>query len=317
MTKASAHHEREAPPRSCVNCGAAVAGAYCPACGQESDVRLPTLRQFMREAMGSLVSLDGRLWRTLRVMVTKPGFLTQEYLRGRRKYYVRPARLYLAASVLLFAVLKFTTVPFSFDDSVIKVDVPRPAVTPSGDAQPTGADVLSLGDTIAIGMDHELNFYVKGPKNAVTDQLRTRFDHFNKLSARDRGKQLVSGLLQYAPYAMFVLLPVFAWLQQVSYIGRVRRYPGRPKRYIEHLVYATHLHCVMFLAAALALLSPWDWLQWVILAWLVWFVLRGKHAVYGGSRWGGLARSLFVVVAYTAFMGAALFVLIFPAILLA
>jgi hypothetical protein len=116
---------------------------------------------------------------------------------------------------------------------------------------------------------------------------------------------------------MFVLLPVFAWLQQISYMGRLRPYPGRPKRYVEHLVYATHLHSVMFLAAIVALLIPWVWPRWVILAWLVVYVLRSKYAIYGGSRLGGLARTLFVVVAYTVFMACALLVLIFPAILLA
>jgi predicted RNA-binding Zn-ribbon protein involved in translation (DUF1610 family) len=54
---------------TCVNCGAQATGAYCPACGQETDVRLPTLRQFMRETMGSLVVIDGRLWRTLRALL--------------------------------------------------------------------------------------------------------------------------------------------------------------------------------------------------------------------------------------------------------
>ena len=124
-------------------------------------------------------------------------------------------------------------------------------------------------------------------------------------------------LLQWGPYAMFALLPVFAWLQQISYLGRLRAYPGRPKRYVEHLVYATYMHSVMFLAAIVALLIPWAWPRWLILAWVVVYVLRSKHEIYGGSRWGGIVRTLFVVVAYTAFMTVALVLLIFPAILLA
>jgi len=109
---------------------------------------------------------------------------------------------------------------------------------------------------------------------------------------------------------------VFAWLQQISYVGRLRSYPGRPKRYIEHLVYATHLHSVMFLAAIVAILIPVAFLRWMILAWLVAYILRSKHAIYGGSRWGGLLRSLCVAAAYTVLMAMALLLLIFPAILL-
>jgi hypothetical protein len=59
------------------------------------------------------------------------------------------------------------------------------------------------------------------------------------------------------------------------------------------------------------------WPRWVILIWLVVYILRSKHAIYGGSRWGGLARSLFVAACYTVFMACALVLLLFPAILLA
>jgi hypothetical protein len=267
----------------------------------------------MRETTGSLVSLDGRLWRTLYALVAKPGFLTQEYFRGRRKRYVRPARLYLVTSVILFAVLRLTTEPLRFDERVIKLDDQADLAAPP-DAQ-LDTNTLSFGSNLGIGIDRELHFFVKGPRNVVTDELRARFDHFNRLSAEEKGKQISSGLLQYGPYAMFVLLPLFAWLQQMSYIGRLRSYPGRPQRYIEHLVYSTHLHCVMFLAAAVALLLPWTWLRLLVLLWLVLFVLRGKHRVYGGSRVGGLIRTLFVVVTYRMCLTAALLVLIFPAIL--
>ena len=306
--------------KACGNCGAQASGTYCSACGQETDVRLPTLRQFMRDATGSLVALDGRLWRTLRVLLTRPGFLTQEYFRGRRRYYVRPARLYLATSLILFAVLRFTTEPIRFDERTAKVD-DKAGTAVAAATNPPSVSVaeseISFGGDVKIGIDRNLNFVVKGSPNVVTNQLRVRLDHFNQLAPHEKGKQLSSGLLQYGPYAMFVLLPVFAWLQQLSYLGRLRPYPGRPKRYVEHLVYATHLHSVMFLAAIVALLSPWLWPRWVILAWLVVYVLRSKHAIYGGSRLGGLARTLFVVVAYTFFMACALLVLIFPAILLA
>ena len=300
--------------KTCVNCGAIAGGAYCPVCGQETDVRLPTLRQFMRDATGSLVALDGRLWRTLRALLTQPGFLVREYFRGRRKYYVRPARLFLVTSLILFAVLRFTTEPSRFDASDAKGS-PRAAAADSAAAMEKSE--ITFGGGLTIGVDRNFRFSVNGPRNVLTDQLRARLDHFNALPTHDKGRQLSSMLLQWGPYAMFALLPVFAWLQQISYVGRQRPYPGRPKRYVEHLVYATYLHSIMFLAAIVALLSPWVWPRWLILVWVVVYVLRSKHAIYGGSRWGGIVRTLFVVVAYTCFMVVALLLLIFPAILLA
>jgi hypothetical protein len=57
----------------CRNCGAPAPGAFCPSCGQETDTRLPTVRQFMHDATGRLIAFDGRLWRTLFALVFKPG----------------------------------------------------------------------------------------------------------------------------------------------------------------------------------------------------------------------------------------------------
>ena len=289
-------------------------GAWCSSCGQETDVRLPTLRHYMRDVTGSLVAVDGKLWRTLSALMTKPGFLTQEYFRGRRKYYVRPARMFLVLSLILFAVLRLTTNPIQFDDTTAQGE--RKAGTAVVNVREVGNEI-AFGDSLTLGLDRDLQIVVKGSSNVVVDAIRRRAEHFNRLSATEKGEQLSAGFIRYAPYAMFILLPVFAWLQQLSYIGRLRTYPNRPKRYIEHLVYATHLHCVMFLAAIVALLVPFAWIRWLILVWLVIYVLRSKHRIYGGSRWGGVLRSLFVLVAYTFFMGVALVLLVVPAILLA
>jgi hypothetical protein len=57
----------------CRNCGASVGdGKFCPQCGQETGFRLPTLREFLREAAGRYVALDGRLWRTVLPLVMPP-----------------------------------------------------------------------------------------------------------------------------------------------------------------------------------------------------------------------------------------------------
>lgn len=99
--------DTDADPRAalCRNCGAPAPGAYCPACGQETRLALPMARQFLREAAGRYVPLDGRLWRTLFGLVFRPGCLTREYFAGRRRRYVRPARLFLVLSLALFALL--------------------------------------------------------------------------------------------------------------------------------------------------------------------------------------------------------------------
>jgi hypothetical protein len=85
--------------RLCRNCGAGAPGAYCPACGQDTRERLPTFAQFMRDATGRYVALDGKLWKTLAALLFRPGFLTREYLAGRRRPIDRAAVLVSAGAV--------------------------------------------------------------------------------------------------------------------------------------------------------------------------------------------------------------------------
>ncbi len=95
---------------ACRNCGSQAPLNFCPECGQETTLHPPTLGEFLHEFVGHYVALEGALWRTLGMLLMKPGRLTREYLDGRRRRYVLPLRLYLTASFLFFLVLKLTPV---------------------------------------------------------------------------------------------------------------------------------------------------------------------------------------------------------------
>ncbi len=82
--------------RLCPNCSAALNGPYCSSCGQRQvDLDQP-FRDLAAEAMESFLSFDARILRTLGPLVTSPGWLTVEFLAGRRVRYVHPFKLYFA-----------------------------------------------------------------------------------------------------------------------------------------------------------------------------------------------------------------------------
>jgi hypothetical protein len=114
------HHDHNA----CANCGHSPTGAYCPACGEQQPGHHDlSLRHFFHEAFHELVHLDSRLFRTLRSLVFRPGFLTVEYFAGRKARYFRPLRLYLvifAISFFLYSLYKPVTL-YDFD-RVLKTD---------------------------------------------------------------------------------------------------------------------------------------------------------------------------------------------------
>jgi hypothetical protein len=87
----------------CRNCGAELEGKYCGNCGQKVAALNPSLRDLLHDLTHEFLHLDGKIFRTTRLLLTRPGFLTREYFQGRRARYVSPIRLYLVFSVIFFA----------------------------------------------------------------------------------------------------------------------------------------------------------------------------------------------------------------------
>lgn len=91
--------------RACLNCGTVLIGAHCHACGQAAHVH-KTLGAFVHDLLHGVFHFEGKIWRTLPLLVWRPGRLTREYIDGRRASYVSPIALFLFSVFLMFAVVK-------------------------------------------------------------------------------------------------------------------------------------------------------------------------------------------------------------------
>lgn len=91
--------------RACENCGVALQGPFCHQCGQPEKTPIRNLLALSSDAFDYLFDVDARLWRTLVSLFFRPGRLTELYLRGKRMSFVRPLRIYLVISALLFVVV--------------------------------------------------------------------------------------------------------------------------------------------------------------------------------------------------------------------
>jgi hypothetical protein len=96
---------------ACPSCGAALVGDYCHGCGEKRpEARDLTLRHFFSEAAQELTSVEhSKLFHTLRALLFRPGFLTNEWIAGRRKHYLKPLNLclgILALSLFAYSVYK-------------------------------------------------------------------------------------------------------------------------------------------------------------------------------------------------------------------
>ena len=91
----------------CKNCDKLLPGHanFCSACGQSvKGISRPWL-EFAREALSELFDYDGRMLLSMRLLLTRPGFLSYEYINGRRVSYTSPFRMYLVISLVFFYVL--------------------------------------------------------------------------------------------------------------------------------------------------------------------------------------------------------------------
>ena len=88
---------------NCPECAAPLMGEYCHRCGEKlPDVHDLTLKHFLHHGVDELTHFDSKIFRTVRALLFRPGFLTVEYLAGRRNRYVLPLRLFLVIFALNF-----------------------------------------------------------------------------------------------------------------------------------------------------------------------------------------------------------------------
>src|SRR5690349_13398012 len=89
----------------CLNCEAPLHGQFCSECGQRAAPPNPTVREIAGDAFAELSGWDGKFAETFRLLLSKPGELTRQWIEGKRVSFITPLRLYLLASLVYFVVL--------------------------------------------------------------------------------------------------------------------------------------------------------------------------------------------------------------------
>ncbi|MCR2832618.1 DUF3667 domain-containing protein [Parerythrobacter lacustris] len=93
------------PGGECLNCGTALVGSFCQACGQKAHIHR-SISGILHDLVHGVLHLDGKLWNTLPLLLFKPGRLTREYIEGKRARHVSPMAMFLFSVFLMFAVFQ-------------------------------------------------------------------------------------------------------------------------------------------------------------------------------------------------------------------
>ena len=98
-------HQKERVEKNCLNCNAEVQGRFCQVCGQENIETKESFWSLATHFVYDITHFDGKFFSTLKYLLFRPGFLSQEYLRGRRIAYLHPIRMYEFTSAMFFLIL--------------------------------------------------------------------------------------------------------------------------------------------------------------------------------------------------------------------
>src|SRR5712691_3282657 len=282
---------QRAPLTHCENCGAQLTGRYCAQCGQAAIDYRRSFRHVIVDVLDSFLNWDSKFFATIVLLIVKPWRLTNEFLAGRRVRYLHPARLYLLASIIFFFAVNYWTKGIHMDPSKLgpkdraeiqadleKEDLPpdvraklqkvleesspmpAPPVQPSTPAAPLASGAPSLsspsspspapssGSAKTFGPVTERPF-------AVIDKPSTPFEQWLEARAKEKmgehGTKMglfISTLFNNLPYMMLCCIPLFAFVLKILYIRR-------HIFYIDHLIYALHIHTFFYTAVMLIVLA--------------------------------------------------------------
>lgn len=97
-------HLKERSEKNCLNCNAQVYGKYCHICGQENIEPKESAWHLVNHFFQDITHFDGKFFNTVKLLVTRPGFLSYEYMAGRRASYLNPIRMYIFTSAFFFLI---------------------------------------------------------------------------------------------------------------------------------------------------------------------------------------------------------------------
>jgi hypothetical protein len=307
VAPATAPTEKQlAPTQLCKNCGHQLHGEYCSHCGQEHTESAVPGHEMLREFLKDEFHFDYRIIRTIFPLLFRPGFLSAEYVAGRRVRYVPPLRTYVFISIIMFGLIAIQArkSPLMTSDKIIagtEEHKPKEPInlnfTFSNDSTKIAIEDTTLtGEELRDSVLSELKSAAGDSSGREESSFEKKVKHGLVKLMEDKEKFLEQ-LLERSAQAMFLLMPIFALLLKLLYLRRKRRY-------MEHLVFALHSHAhtfLMFAMVAAGSLAGWAWLQswlkWPLIAIPIYLFLGMKK--YYGQGWGKtLAKYLLLLSCY-------------------
>jgi hypothetical protein len=268
-------HLKQRKEKSCLNCNATINGRYCSICGQENLEPQESVWHLIVHFFNDITHFDGKFFSSVKYVVTKPGFLSSEYVAGRRMSYLNPVRFYVFTSFIFFLILY----SFFLTKDDLKLKEKDVTVMSGQDSIKLQESLKGLDTTLPKGLLEKgkisslLDSAKKNSKNDRIDFLGKnnyrdgkQFDSLDKLGlvkegflkrgiinkqfhlkekyGNDKAKTLnalVDACLTVVPQILFLSLPFFALILKLLYIRRKNYY------YVAHIIFTIHFYIFVYI----------------------------------------------------------------------
>lgn len=318
----------------CLNCGAEVPSRFCPECGQENREPRETLGELLYHFFSDFTNFDSKIFTTLKDLMFKPGFLTKEYLLGRRQRYLHPIRMYIFVSFVYF----FVMVLFSYYNNDAALTVQNREV--SIERLHAVIDTVKAEIDTSSAEDNKLGSLVLKKTNSNLRNLNAlllvsrKYDNLKKFDAAQKhrpeqkrlkgiyhftARKVIAWKQKYGeqardmawdkfinliPKVMFVMLPLFALYLKWFY--------RRDHLYTDHIIFSFHYHTFAFLMMLIflilnALLSTIFFRYFILPLLFIYLVLALRNR-YEDSIGKSLVKSIGIGAVYAVSLAIGLLV---------
>lgn len=324
-------HGSDATHGVCLNCGTALIGDYCHACGQNGHVH-KTLGSIGHDLLHGVFHFEGKVWRTLPMLIMHPGKLTRRYIDGERARFVSPLALFLFFVFLMFATVTslghvgdvdFDTTPQTREERLASIDgqiaktqaelTKAEAVAAKGgpDAEDVSGDIvgmkatlqgLQVGRTAIVGSKDDGSSSRSRFANAKTGW--PRLDH--GIAKANANPELALYKLRTSAYKYsWALIPISIPFVALLFLWR------RQYRLYDHAIFVTYSLSFMLLLVTvitlLAIAGAPGWAYGSLIAFgppvHMFAQLRGTYALRGFSAlWRTVALLMFGNITLTLFI---------------
>jgi hypothetical protein len=239
-----------------------------------------TLHDVLHDSIHEFLHVDGKIFQTLKMLFTKPGFLTREYLAGRRMRFINPIRLYLTMSVIYFVLASLL---LSAADVGVNINI-HTGKTAAAEVHQSAEDMV-----FNIGLSEDEGENAKSPIG--------RFLKNGAQLIKKNPEAFVEKLRHSFPKILFVLVPLFASLIWLAFIRQKRSW-------LSCLYFSLHFHAAVFAGLILTLpfrkvMSPTESLpQTICFIWLFVYLAYAFKRVWGDTSLKAYLRAASVLSVY-------------------